>query len=511
MILFDSIVSPLYSQTQVEKEHLDWIRGQKEVQLPDGLLSYPLMKHQTLAVAFMTTSKRCILYDTTGAGKTESSIAAAILLLLEGKIKNCLIIVEPSIFKQWARRIKKCTDILPLEIKGDAQHRQYLLNKAKDKFFILTYYDIVLRDQAEYMKHNYDMVICDEASAFKNREAKTAKAIKEIAKRSKYFVALTATPIQNSPMDLYSILEAVNPTIFGDYMGFKFRYVVDKPMEVRKGSRVFRFRKIIGYNNLGEIPSKIRYSAYGRNLDELSYSLPEITQEERWLEFTPEQLKRYKETVNGVVQTGAGAKRVDLFAKFVYLLQLCDGVFLVDGSAEESAKFSELKRLLSGEYFGQKVVVFSQYKKMLAKIEEFLGQKDIKCVRITGDETKENREDNRMAFQDVNNDVNVLLMTVAGEMGLDLFASNILICVDRILNPARMTQLYGRIHRKGQTKACVVVHLLMENSIEVDVLDILRTKQMVIDEVFGGSWTEETLSADKLYDMMVREAYTHKE
>lgn len=471
------------------RSRLERLFKTQRVEFGENLVQTPLLDHQTLAVAFHYLAKRSLINYPVGAGKTLIAIAAAMLMRQRDGISRILVICQPTQMGYWAGQFHKETFIKPHVIYGSKESRKKKIAKIPRYVVTICAYPTFLRDIGEYCKMGYDLVITDEGTVIKNREAQISHAVKAVCKRSKSVMLLTATPLQNHPGELFSLMEAVDENVLGDYHDFVDRYCVEETMLIRRRGRIFRVTKITGIKqeNIPELIDKLSLNILTRNREELSeMNLPPIIYQDRWLEFTPAQAQKYHEVENGVLSAGDTMKYVELLARFVYQLQICDSVKLVDpGMEDRSPKIDELMTLLAGEYSGEKVIIFSMFKRTVKLIQQALEEKGIPYLKITGDEKILGREAIRQKFAD-DPDVKVMIITTAAEMGANLQAAGVMVIVSRLFNPQRMKQIVGRVYRQGQKRSSVVIiNLLMRNTIETRVLAILKKKAELYDAIFG--------------------------
>lgn len=467
---------------------LDSILNAEKINLtePDTILNAKLYDYQKKAVCYLYHSKRAILGDPVGSGKTLTCMALFAFLRKRGENCKAIVICPASIVYQWKNEIEHYSSFKALVVKGTKDKRMALWNDAKNFDFCITNYETLRMDLDDIAAFHWDMVLCDEATHFKNRETGVAKSIKALIDRMRpdRAYALTATPLQNNLMELFSILEPINPDVLGNYYAFKYRYCIEKLFEVFRNGRVVKFKKIVGYRYPLEVRERIRYNFIGRQKSEILKELPPLVHQYRWLTLLPKQQKAYDDVMNGILKSGKKIKSVETVQKILYALEICNGIFMVDKRKKESCKIEEIKNLLTGELSGEKVVIFSFYKKMINEIEKECEKLELNPLRITGDEGKEQREVNKQKF--IHEDkYKVLLGTSAIEEGLNLQQAGYMIVVDRMYNPQRMKQLYGRLHRVGQTHDQVtIIHLIVKDSIEERVLKILEAKEKLFKEVF---------------------------
>jgi SNF2 family DNA or RNA helicase len=194
--------------------------------------------------AFMARGNLLLALDT-GLGKTATAIAIAEDLLERRKVRRVLLVVPANLKLQWARSLAKFTDLPATEIrvKGEklaipdpsscviidgtpeAREKQYARARARSVEYVITGYDQVVSDYRRIKQLGCDLVILDEASAIKTPAAQRSKAVKKHLKVP-YRLALTATPIENRPEEVFSIMKWVDEEVLGRYDLFDKAYIV---------------------------------------------------------------------------------------------------------------------------------------------------------------------------------------------------------------------------------------------------------------------------------------------
>jgi superfamily II DNA/RNA helicase len=176
---------------------------------------------------------------------------------------------------------------------------------------------------------------------------------------------------------------------------------------------------------------------------------------------------------------------------------ICDSTFLFDKETSNSTKMEELKEILHELVIEEqrKVVVFSEWERMTAMVGELLNKMKIGFVSLHGAIPTRRRGALIARFRD-EPDLKVFLSTDAGGVGINLQAASAVINVEPPWNPARLEQRIARVHRMGQLRPVLVVHLLTENSIEERVWETIRLKKALFQGLFDGGSAE--VSFEKL-------------
>ncbi len=321
------------------------------------LLRHPLYPYQREGALHLAFAERALLGDEMGLGKTVQAIAACELLRrLEG-IERVLVVSPVSLKAEWEEQIAKFTDLPALTVMGlrGARLRQY----RERSFFYLTNYEQVVADGEDLQRLLApDAIVLDEAQRIKNWRTKTAHAVKRL--ESRYAFVLTGTPLENRIDDLYSIVQFLDPRIFGPLFRFNrdFHELDDRGRPV-------------GYKNLAEMHRRLRPVLLRRRKDEVEDQLPGRTVNTYFVAMHKEQAIRYAEYEDRAARLAAVAKRRPLTREEFEKLQkwlacmrmLCDTPYILDPDCRVCPKLGELEAVLEellGED-GRKVLVFSEW------------------------------------------------------------------------------------------------------------------------------------------------------
>ena len=482
---------------------------------------------QRVGAEFLYTIKRGLLAFDMGTGKTLVSLSAASRLIQEGKVKRILVICPASLKYNWALEIAKFSNYTYTVVGGDKKERE--LAYAKNTNFVIMNYDLLRLDIKTILDQEWDLVIADEIQRAKNYTTAINKNIRKI--QPEYIFALTGTPIENSIMELFTIMRFINPKMFGsNAMYFRDRYCVTDG-----------FHKITGHMNLSEIDRKLSFIMIRRKRREVLSELPEKSVNNYYVTLSKEERKLYNEYKQGLVadiQTGT-MKHVDILARITYLREICDCMNLLQPimGKVNSSKLEELNRILRDMPPDYKVVLFTQYERMAKIIEANIPYKSVhlhggvkNTCKVEKDiETrikKENKDSSvKLVDQELdlkihaekqnmtcqscpyyNNDaeclsrkkitakfinekdIKVMISTDAGKEGNNWQAANVIVHYDMSFNPAVNDQREARIDRIGQQADNIfVINLICEDTIEERIISILESKKDIFNRLIDRS------------------------
>jgi SNF2 family DNA or RNA helicase len=423
-----------------------------------------------------------ILADDMGLGKTLQSITyiSSELRNVRERQHPILIVCPSSLVYNWLSEFMKFTpEIQAIIIDGNKAERLKLLKDVSGIDVVITSYMLLRKDIHLYEKINFHTVFFDEAQAFKNPLTQTAKAVMNIQADHRF--ALTGTPIENSTEELWSIFRVVFPELF---QGLKeYSHLTSKTIARR--IRPFLLRRV-KEDVLEELPEKIE------SIDRV--------------ELLPEQKKLYAaylaklrhQTLKQLDKNTIRKNRIRILAGLTRLRQICcHPALFVDGYKGSSAKFEQLKQIIEESRFaGRRVLIFSQFTKMLDLIGRELAYEGIPYFYLDGQTPPEERVETCEKFNAGERDF-FLISLKAGGTGLNLTGADTVVLYDLWWNPAVEEQAADRAHRMGQKNTVQVIKLIARGTIEEKMNELQDKKRNMIEEIIeeksSASLTEEDI------------------
>ena len=452
-----------------------------------------LYPYQVDGVAFLAATGRALLADDMGLGKTLQAISAASWLGRNADV-NCTLVVCPASLKhQWGREIERFTLQHAKVIQGGPEQRQAQYRKPTP--FVVINYELVLRDLSVITKLlRPDLLILDEAQRIKNWRTKIASTIKLIPTR--YVFVLTGTPLENRLEDLYSLLQVVDPHVLGPL----WRCMIDFHITDERGN-------VIGYRNLSELRRRIAPIMLRRDRGLVRDQLPDRIEQRLDVPLTAPQKELHDTAMSNAGQLAHIAKRRPLtpseqkrlMAALQQARMACDAASLVDPEMPVgSPKLDEVEMLLEELCLqnGLKVVIFSQWERMTAMVEDTVRRLKIGLVRLHGGVPTHKRGElmDRFAEDDA---TQVFISTDAGGTGLNLHSASVLINLDMPWNPAVLDQRIARVHRLGQQNKVQIILLIAADSYEDRVMQLIQNKRELFDNVVTAEATEDVVGVSK--------------
>jgi len=481
----------------VEAERLERRRRTVEAEVraagaePPGLRR-KLYPYQVEGVAFLASRGRGLLADEMGLGKTAQAIAAMVQLARRGEVRRTLIVCPASLKHQWVREIRQFTGLGPEDVAVVAGPREVRRAAYADATPVLvTSYELVRADERELADVAPDLLVLDEAQRIKNWRTRTASVVKGL--KSRFVFVLTGTPLENRLDDLYSLMQVVDPHLFGPLWRFNEEFTT-----LDGGGRP------TGYRNLDRLRARIAPVVLRRRKEEVLADLPDRIVSRLSVPMTAEQQDIHADAEESAGRLLAILKRRPLspieeqrlMRAFQRMRMACDAAGLVDKKTRGAPKLEELERLLEEICLGdgRKVVVFSEWERMQAMAAEVCERLGVGYVRLHGGVPSGARGRLIDRFRE-DPKCQVFLSTDAGGVGLNLQAASHVVNLDLPWNPAVLAQRIARVHRLGQREAVNVVLLVSELSFEQKLEGTLDGKRALFAAAVGDD--EETVELER--------------
>lgn len=428
-----------------------------------------------------------ILADDMGLGKTLQAIAFLSSQLQENS--RVLILAPSGLIYNWADEFQKFAPNLDVAVvHGLKPYREAIL--AEKHQIYVTSYATFRQDSEIYQDLSFDFLFLDEAQVMKNAQTKIAKILRRFVVPSVF--ALSGTPIENNLGELWSIFQIVLPGFLPakkDFMKLPAERVAQfiKPFVMRRKKR----------DVLTELPDLI----------EVVYK-NELEDQQKTIYLA--QLQQMQEHLGKVTELEFQRNRVEILTGLMRLRQICDtpALFMNDYQGD-SGKLDSLRDLLNqiGEA-NHRVLIFSQFRGMLDRIEQELPQLGLTSFKITGSTPSHERQEMTKAFNQGERDV-FLISLKAGGVGLNLTGADTVILVDLWWNPAVESQAISRAHRMGQEQAVEVYRLVTRGTIEEKIQELQEQKKNLVSEVLDGTESRGSLTLAEIQEILgISEAKT---
>ena len=441
------------------------------------------------------------LADDMGLGKTVQTIAFLQSLKDDGKLKTSVLLVPVSAIPNWENEIKKFSTTINY-IRHIGTRRGKTNNNWNNFNLIITSYATLRNDIEIFKDFNFDYIILDESQNIKNHTSQVAKAVKLI--NGKHKLALSGTPIENNSIELWSLFDFLMPGYLGNIKWFKekFERQNSNNYESDKSERFELLKKMI-------FPFMLR-----RKKEEVEKYLPPKTEIIVKLKMKEDQQNVYEETAKKYrdeLELEKGLKSetknnaLKVLEGILRLRQICLFPKLADEKFKniQSAKFEhfkeQLKEILAK---GHKVLIFSQFTKVLSILKKSIKSENINYSYLDGSTTVNKRKEAIEQFQETEETSVFLLSLKAGGVAINLTKADYVIIFDPWWNPAVEAQAIDRSHRIGQKKNVFVYKMVLENSIEEKMLKLQERKRDLFENIITTDSTSfKDLSKEELLDL----------
>lgn len=449
-----------------------------------------------------------LLCDDMGLGKTHQAMALMMWLRERKAASEPFLLVCPTtVISHWHRKLGEHAPGLKTAVYYGGDRDLTAVIEGND--VILTSYGVLRRDVAHIKRVSFSIAVFDEIQNIKNRETKTYRAAEIV--RADIKLGLTGTPVENTLADLKALLDLTVPGYLSTEDHFLHQYLI--PIEQdRNASRREELSRLIS-------PFVLR-RLKGTVLKEL----PEKIEDIRICELSEDQIKLYREAISrqgaDLVKVLREASRpvpyLHIFALLGLLKQICNHPALVEGTVKDFSRYMSGKWELFTELLsesldsGQKVVVYSQYLKMLDIMESYLTERKVGFAKLTG--ASRNRGNIIDRFN-TDSDCRIFLGSLkAGGIGIDLVAASVVIHYDRWWNAAREDQATDRVHRIGQRRGVQVFKLMTLGTLEEKIAAIIEKKRNLMDGVVkeDDPGLLKSFTRQQLLDMLSMPACTHR-
>jgi len=413
---------------------------------------YKPFEHQKDTASFLSIRQRAFCFNEAGTGKTSAAIWAADYLMNMGLIKKVLVICPLSImYSAWQADVFKTAMHRSCAVAhGSSEKRKKIIENNYD--FTIINYDGTHVVFNELLAAKFDLIIIDEANAYKTASTKRWKTLAKMITPQTWLWMMTGTPASQSPVDAFGLARLVAPQRVPKF-STAWR---DRVMQ-----QVSRFRWIPRKNHMEEVfkalQPAIRYSK------KECLDLPELTYQTRDVPLTPQVAKYYKALKQQMLIEASGVvvSAVNAAASLNKLLQISGGAVYTDKQQvmefDISPRLRELKEVL--DETSNKVVVFVPYIHTIEVVTKFLTNEGVTNEIIQGSVSAHERSEIIKRFQTLHDPRVLVIQPMSAAHGITLTAADTIVFWSPVMSVEIYLQCIGRIERVGQKNKMTVVHL----------------------------------------------------
>ena len=413
---------------------------------------YKPFEHQRKTAEYLSLRPRAFCFNEAGTGKTSAALWAADYLMTIGAIKRVLIICPLSImYPAWQSDVFKTVMHRSCAVAHGSKDRRLKAIQGMYEFVVINF-DGVYTVQNEIKEQRFDLIIVDEANAYKNTTTRRWKTLAKIIEPATWIWMMTGTPASQSPVDAFGLAKIISPyrvpkfsTAWRDTVMMQFRRFVWIPKNDSK-DKVY-----------AALQPAIRFTK-AECLD-----LPPVVYQTRIVPLTPQVQKYYKDIKKEMMMEAAGEQvsAVNAAAGLSKLLQISGGAVYTDKrnvlEFDISPRLNELKDTI--DETSNKVLVFVPYVHTIDVVKRFLDKEGVTNEVIKGDVSAKNRADIINRFQTQTNPKVLVIQPQSASHGVTLTAADTLVFWSPVMSVETYIQCIGRIDRVGQVNRMTVVHL----------------------------------------------------
>jgi len=418
---------------------------------------YKPFDHQKTTASFLTLNPRAFCLNEQGTGKTGSVIWAADYLMKIGRIKRVLVICPLSIMDSaWRADLFKFAMHRTVDIAyGSRTKRKEIINGGSE--FVIINYDGVEIVAEDIINGGFDLIVVDEANAYKNAMTTRWKTLNRLLKPDTWLWMMTGTPAAQSPVDAYGLAKLVSPKNVPKF------YTAFKDMVMYK---ITQFKWVPKAN-----ADKIVFEALQpaiRFTKEECLDLPEMTYVTREVELTPQQKKYYELLRKQLVVQASGEQitAVNAAVGLSKLLQIsCGAVYSDTGETltfDIKNRYKVLQEVI--DETKQKVLIFVPFKNTIKVLSEKLHADGFTTDIISGDVSAGKRAEIFHSFQTTTNPRILIIQPQAAAHGVTLTAADTVVWWGPTPSLEIYAQANARVHRAGQRHPVTIVRLQGSNA-----------------------------------------------
>ncbi len=439
-----------------------------------------------------------VLADDMGLGKTVQVLALLVRAQQRSQLEQPILVVAPtSVVGTWVDEAAKfAPDLVVVPITSTQKRRGKSIEAAATgAHVVVTSYTLLRLEDTAYRDVAWSGVVLDEAQFVKNHRSKTYSAVRRLG--APFTLAVTGTPLENSLMDLWSMLSLAAPGLFPKPEVFAQRY--RKPIEsgeapeqlaiLRRRIRPFMLRRTKA-DVAPELPPKQEQTLH----IELSAAHRRIYQQ---------HLQRERQRVLGLLED-MDRNRVAIFRALTALRQMALDPSLVDQAYAGKATSAKIDALLEQVQElaaeGHRALVFSSFTGFLALVRARLDEAGIGYSYLDG--RTRNRPERIKGFREGNDPV-FLISLKAGGFGLTLTEADYVFVLDPWWNPAAESQAIDRTHRIGQTRSVMVYRMVSADTIEDKVVALQdRKRELFATVIDDGEFSSGAMTPDDIRSLL---------
>ena len=424
--------------------------------------------HQKDTASFLSLRRRAFCFNEAGTGKTSAAIWATDYLINIGEVKRALIICPLSIMQSaWQADIFKTAMHRTCGVAhGTVDKRKKVIEGTYE--FVVINFDGVHTVFEDLNKAAFDLIIVDEANAYKSATTRRWKTLAKLIKPETRLWMMTGTPAAQSPVDAFGLARLISPVRVPKYSG---------AWRDRVMNQISRFKWIPKHNATEQVHTALQPAI--RFTKKECLDLPEVVYQTREVPLSPQTQKYYNVLKKQLLVEAAGEQisAVNAAASLNKLLQISGGAVYTD--KREVVQFDIKPRLNALEEVLDetlnKVVVFVPFIHTIDVIQEHLKSNHVSCEVIQGSVSAGERTRIIQRFQDSPDPRVLIIQPQSAAHGITLTAADTVVFWSPVMSVETYLQCVARIDRVGQRNTMTVVHL-QGSDVERKIYNMLQGK-----------------------------------
>lgn len=445
-------------------------------------------EHQKSTAEFLISNRKAFCFNEQGTGKTASVIWAVDYLMSLGVVKRVLVVCPLSIMKSaWQADLFKFALHRTVSVAyGSAKKRKEIVNAGAE--FVITNFDGVSILKNEIIAGGFDLIVIDEASAYKNARTVRWKDMRDVCKHVKGLWMLTGTPAAQSPVDAYGLAKLVNPKGVPPFFN-QFR---DQVM-----LKITDFRWVPRAEAKAVVRNILQPAIRFEKKDCLD--LPAVTFVDREAPLTAQQKGFYKLLAKQMLIEAAGEEitAVNAAVQVSKLLQIaCGSVYTDTGEVVDfdvSNRLNVVQEVV--DECSNKVLIFVPFSHTIELVRNYLTKNGVACDVINGEVSVNKRAEIVQLFQNSETPKVLIIQPQAASHGLTLTAADTIIWYAPCTSVETYLQANARIDRPGQVNPMTVIHI-KGSPVEERMYKLLRSNIRNHNEIID-LYRQEILMAEE--------------
>jgi SNF2 family DNA or RNA helicase len=433
--------------------------------------------HQLKAFEFGLQHPRTALLLSIGSGKSFCAINLLRYRIKQGFVNRALIVSPISVFSTWEDELEKHSDLDFHVMRGGKATKLKILGTEREvPEVIVAGYESVRLYESDFVKKNFQMVICDESVKIKSPRAKVSQAFWRAFKKTPFKIIMTGLLTPNTIMDSYSQMKFLAPGVFGT------RFAEFKALYGRFGG--FKDYVFLGPKNVEDFKRKLYSVGISFRREEM-FDLPPKIYERRTVELSPRERRAYDSMKENFLAELSSTEKVvapNVLTQFLRLHQITSG-HLSNGDGEiveiGHSKLKEFTLFMEEEIIDSEsnVLVFVQFIHTLKAVQAWAVKKKLNPAVVYGAVNTKKRGEEIRRFQKDPKCRLFLGQISTVSYGINLTQATVAIFLESNFSYGDRDQCEGRSHRLGQTKKVTIIDFVVPKSIDTYMLTILKRKK----------------------------------